>query len=138
MQQDSLLAKYAAGKGPLPIDEASDNDVHDDLGAFGWLRGIRDRAVFLEFRRKDGSVIAYPYHWLGPAEFNPSDGISLKFGVATVKITGRNLNTQIRPNVRLFAGIMRQRVIWIQEADQAMAMTAGNGAVVVESIAVKG
>ena len=101
--QDSLLEKYASGKALQgKPDQAGEGETIDDLGAFGWLRGIRDRAIFIEFRRKDGSIIAYPYHWLGPAEFNPSEGITLKFGVATVKITGRNLNAQIRPNVRLF------------------------------------
>lgn len=132
--QDSLLAKYAAGQSPRRTDEADDSDIQDDLGAFGWLRGVRDRAIFIEFRSKDGGITAYPYHWLGPAEFNPSTGITLKFGTATVKIAGRNLNAQIRPNVRLFSGIVRQRVTWIQEADQAAIMTAGKGALVIEAI----
>lgn len=135
--QDSLLERYTTGKVPNgKSDPVSETELPDDLGAFGWLRGIRDRAIFLELRRKDGSIIAYPYHWLGPAEFNPSEGITLKFGVATVKITGRNLNAQIRPNVRLFSGLMRQRVIWIQEADRAAAMAAERGAVIIDSIAV--
>jgi len=36
--------------------------------------------------------------------------------------------------VRLFSGIVRHRVPWIQEADEPAAMAAGRGAVVVEGI----
>ncbi len=33
----------------------------DDLGSFGWLRGIRDRAIMLELRQKNGNVVAIGY-----------------------------------------------------------------------------
>ena len=111
-----------------------DDDANDDLGAFGWLRGTHERAAMLEFRKKDGSIIAYPYAWLEKAKFDPSEGILLKFGPEKLKIIGRNLNGEIRPNVRLFSGIARHRVPWIQEADRAGAMQAGKGAVVIEQI----
>jgi hypothetical protein len=45
-----------------------------DLGAFGFLRGVRDRAVMLELRWKDGSVVAFAYAWLERAGFDPSEG----------------------------------------------------------------
>ena len=105
-----------------------------DLGAFGWLRGMHDRAPMLELRRKDGSILAFPYAWLERAEFDPSEGITLKFGVERVQISGRNLNAEIGPGVRMFAGITRHRVSWIQEADQPAAMEAGKGATVVDDI----
>ncbi|MGH7193551.1 MAG: hypothetical protein ACREJM_08470 [Candidatus Saccharimonadales bacterium] len=120
---------------PRTISSRGESDqAPADLGAFGWLRGQHERAAMLELRRKDGSIVALPYHWLERADFDPSVGITLKFGAEKVKITGRNLNSEARPNVRLFAGIVRHRVPWIQEADQPAAMAAGRGATVIEEI----
>jgi hypothetical protein len=130
-----LLDRHLPSRTSLPSREGED-DTLADLGAFGWLRGVRDRAVMLELRRKDGSSVALAYAWLERADFDPSDGIMLKFGGSTVKITGRNLNAEARPNIRLFAGIVRHRVPWIQEADRPMAMGAGREAVVIEAISL--
>lgn len=131
-----LLDRHLPSRLPLtPRD--GDEETPADLGAFGWLRGVRDRALMLELRRKDGSIVAFPYAWLERAEFDPSDGITLRFGPQKVKITGRNLNADARPNVRLFAGIVRHRVPWIQEADEPATMLAGKGAVVIEDISFK-
>jgi len=134
--QDSVLVKYASARQPPAgkPDAIVEGEPPDDLGAFGWLRGTRERAVMLELRRKDGSITAFAYAWLERAEFDPSEGITLRFGMEKVRITGRNLNGEARPNIRLFAGIVRHRVPWIQEADQPAAMEAGRGAVVVEDI----
>ena len=108
-----------------------------DLGAFGWLRGQRERAVMLELRYCDGNIEGLCYAWLERAKFDPSEGITLYLIGKTVKITGSNLNAEIRPNVRLFSGILRHRVPWIQEANQATAMRAAKDATVVERIEVK-
>jgi hypothetical protein len=77
------------------------------------------------------------YSWLQSAEFDPSSGITLNFSGETVTIKGRNLNTEARPNVRLFAGILRHRVPWIQEADGAAVIEAAKDAVVIEEVRVK-
>ena len=79
----------------------------DDFGAFGWLRGVQERAIMLEIRRKDGSITARGYSWLQGADFEPSTGITLNFSGEKITIAGRNLNAEARPNVRLFAGIVR-------------------------------
>jgi hypothetical protein len=84
-----------------------------------------------------GSGTTYTYAWLSKTTFNPSEGITLHFGAEKVKITGRNLNAEIRPNVRLFQAIVRHRVPWIREADGATALQAPNGATVIERIEVK-
>ena len=131
----NLLDRHLPSRPALTPRE-TEEETPEDLGAFGWLRGVRDRAVMLELRRKDGSAVALAYAWLERAEFDPSHGITLKFGVDKVKITGRNLNAEARPNVRLFAGIVRHRVPWIQEADRPAAMAAGREAVVIERINV--
>ena len=116
------------------VEAASEPD--DDVG-FGWLRSPRDRAVMLELRRRSGNITGLGYSWLERAEFDPSLGITLYFLGKTVKIIGSNLNAEVRANVRLFAGILRHRVTWIQEADQATAMRAGKEVTVVERIEVK-
>ncbi len=77
------------------------------------------------------------YAWLEHAEFDPSEGIMLQFGGRKVRITGRNLNAEARPNVRLFAAIVRHRVPWIHEADEPTALAAPRTAIVIEGIDVK-
>ena len=133
---DSLPHKYIqrtpsdnGDNSPMPEVESL-----DDLGSFGWLRGVRDRAVMLELRKKDGNILAVGYAWLDKAEFDPSIGITLHTGGQTIKLRGRNLNTEARPNVRLFQGITRHRVPWIQEADEPAAMEARGQGTLVEEI----
>jgi hypothetical protein len=109
----------------------------EDLIAFGWLRGVQERAIMLEIRHKDGRITAKGYSWLQSAEFDPSSGITLNFSGETIRIAGRNLNAEARPNIRLFAGILRHRVPWIQEADGADVIQAAKDAAAIESIKVK-
>jgi len=52
-------------------------------------------------------------------------------------IKGRNLGGEARPNIRLFAGILRHRVPWIQEADGTAVIQAAKDAVVIEEVKVK-
>ena len=130
---NSVLDRYTnrvASSESVPLEA----DAADDLGAFGWLRGVRDRAIMLELRRKDGKVTAFAYAWLERAEFDPSDGITLHFAGKEVKITGRNLNAENQPSIRLFNGILRHRVPWVQEADGATVMLIPHDATVIESI----
>ena len=133
---DSLLNKYIQ-RGPSDATENSqlaDLEPLEDLGSFGWLRGVRDRAVMLELRKKDGNILAVGYAWLDKAEFDPSTGITLHIDSQTIKLRGRHLNTETRPHVRLFQGITRHRVPWIQEADEPAAMEASNNSVLVEEM----
>jgi len=134
---DSVLDRYTS-KINGNATEQPDNDVADIPGAFGWLRGIRDRAIMLELRHKDGKVSAFGYAWLENAEFDPSNGITLHFaGKPPVRITGRNLNAESRPQQRLFNGIVRHRVPWIQEADEPTALEAPKDATVIEGLEIR-
>jgi hypothetical protein len=136
--KDSVLQKYTGGKQAVPEPTLADeSDGLDDLGTFGFLRGVRDRAIMLELRHRDGSVTALGYAWLSKSVFDPSEGITLHFGAETIKITGRNLNSEIRPNVRMFAAIVRHRVPWIQEADEPTALEAPRNATVIEQVEIK-
>jgi hypothetical protein len=132
--ESDLLDRHLPSRSVVPLRESEDQPA--DLGAFGCLRGVRDRALMLELRRKDGSVTAFPYAWLERADFDPSQGITLRFGPQKVQIAGRNLNTDLRQSACLFAGIVRHRVPWIQEAERPAAMGADWEAVVIEAISV--
>lgn len=135
---DRILQKYTAGRGPDAGGEGEppdDADASDDLGSFGWLRGTRDRAVMLELRKKTGNALAVSYGWLERVEFDPSEGITLHLGGQKITIKGRNLNGEARPQVRLFNGICRHRVSWIQEADQPGNIQASAEATVIDEIA---
>lgn len=119
----SLLQKYSSRHEP---DTAGSNvldlDVTEDLGCFGWFRGVRERSVMLELRKKTGNCLAIGYSWIERIEFDPSQGILLVAGTTRIRIQGRSLNVEVRSNVRLFEGLTRHRVPWIQEAGQAGVM----------------
>lgn len=135
MSDKTILDRYAARQGePLGSGGSVEVEAADNLGAFGWLRGIRDRAVMLELRKKDGHILAVGYGWLERVEFNPSDGITLSVVGQKIRIKGRNLNAEVRQSIRLFGGIARHRVPWVQEASQADSMEADDKAPIVDSI----
>jgi hypothetical protein len=106
----------------------------DDFHSFGWLRGIRERATMLELRKKSGDVIAIGYSWIERVEFNPTEGITLHVHGDKVQIKGRNLNAEVRPEVRLFQGIARHRVAWVRETDRPGRLKVGEEATIVEEI----
>jgi hypothetical protein len=131
---DSILHHLTDRVAKRATEPADDADAVDDLGAFGWLRGVRERALYLELRRKDGSVHAIGYPWLESITFNPSEGMTLKFTGQTVKIRGRNLTEPAKENVMLLNGILRHKVPWIQEASRSIATWTDKRATVIESI----
>ncbi len=132
---DKFLQKYTGKSGDQSISSAATDEpeIADDCGAFGWLHG-RDRAIMLELRKKNGNIVAVGYSWLERVEFDPSEGITLHLASQKIRIRGRNLNGEIRPNVRLFQGITRHKVPWIHEADEPAALQASKTATVVEKI----
>lgn len=134
---DRVLEKYVSPKVAAAKPGAEDIETPDDLGAFGLLRGIRDRAISLELRLKDGGIEAFPYAYLSHARFDPSEGIELHFGGKTVRIAGRNLGAELRPNVTLFSALVRHRVPWISQADEPTFMSASRHATIIESIEIK-
>jgi hypothetical protein len=133
---DKILKKYADQAADQSGERARPEDIEvtDDLGSFGWMRGVRDRAVMLELRKKDGNIMAIGYAWLEKIEFDPSDGITLHTAGHPIKIRGRNLNTDLGNNVRLFEAMTRHRVSWIQEMGKTAAFKALKGATMVEEI----
>ena len=133
---DKLMQKLTAMSIPkaTTATNSEEPDVVDDFGSFGWLRGVRERSLMLELRKSNGNILAVGYGWLEKVGFDPSEGITLHLTGQKVRIRGRNLNTELRPLVRLFEGIVRHQVPWIQEASPAAAMRAEKGETVVEAI----
>lgn len=135
---DNLLQRYthpvtkSGQQSLLPVVETGLEE--EECGCFGYLRGARDRALMLELRKRDGNIKAVGYGWLSQAEFDPSVGITLHVSGQKIHILGRNLNAEIRPNVRLFQGILRQRIPWIQELDEPHLMLAADGETVIDRI----
>ena len=115
-----------------------DNDEEDPeaLGVCGWLHGIKDRALMLELRLKTGNVLALGYAWMEKAEYDPTEGITLHFVNAKVRLRGRNLRQPLRTHLRLFDGLLRHRSPWIQEVDLAQAVRSGEEAPLVTEIRV--
>lgn len=136
--KDSILKRYMIPNAQTEDPEVisgDDTEDADDLGFFGWLRGTRDRAVMLELRKKDGSVVAYDYAILRKVELDPSQGVTLHFSGEAVKIIGRNLKEDVKPGVSLVRGLLWHRIPWIREASDAENFKAGEEATVIERIA---
>ena len=126
-----------------PLDRAAAADVDGDEEeclCFGYLRGIRDTALSLEFRFANGNREAFPYSWLGPLTYNPSAGLLLKFVgdlVYLVLLEGSNLNALVNGAVSLYdRGIQRHRVTWVREMTRQQVELAGDGEATVERIRV--
>ena len=119
-------------------DEAGSDE--DSCPAFGFLRGIRDRALSIEFRFANGNSQAFPYSWLGPMNYNPSAGLLLKFVgdmIYLVLIEGSNLNALVGGAVSLYdRGVQRHRVSWVREMTPQQAELAQPGDVVIDRIYV--
>jgi hypothetical protein len=132
---DNILSKFAA-RNTDPNRETgtdSDPDGSEDFGSFGWLRGQRERAVMIELRKKTGNILAIGYGWIERMEFDTAS-ITLHAGNSKIVIKGRNLNAEARPQMRLFQGLTKHKVTFIQEADHAASVQADKKSVVVESL----
>lgn len=127
---DSLIDKYAK-RPPSQLAEHAEPET-DDLGCFGWLRGVRDRAIMLELRKKDGHVLAVGYAWIERVELVPEQGITLHLPGRKVHIKGSGLNNG--ESARLFDGLIRHRVPWVRESQHAERLRDAEGSVTVESI----
>ena len=105
-----------------------------DFGVFGCVRGERDRAIMLEIRHANGDITAMSYPLLQSAKFNPSAGIELNFSGTKVILIGCNLNTDVGARIRLFEALIRHRIVWIQEGDEARNQELNDNDVVIAEI----
>jgi len=110
-----------AGRFTRTRDTETDEDTGEaSCNAFGYLRGIRERADALEIRFQNGNRTWFPYSWLGEWKFNPSDGLLLKFSgdlVYLVLILGSNLDRPLSDSTTNLttSGLQRHRIVWLRE-----------------------
>jgi hypothetical protein len=108
--------------------------------AFGYLRGIRDRALAVEFRFLDGNCTFFPYSWLGTWCHNPSVGLLLKFTgdvVSLVLIRGSNLDTLVNQSINLTdRGLQRHRITFIREMAETEIRLVGEFSPTIDRIEV--
>jgi hypothetical protein len=128
---DSLIDRYTKrpATNVVPDDEKA---IPEDLGCFGWLRGVRDRALMLELRKADGHILAVGYAWIERIELVPEQGITLHLPGRKVHIKGSGLNNG--ESARLFDGLIRHRVPWVRVSEHADRLREAEGSVTVESI----
>jgi hypothetical protein len=133
MSDSSVVSRFIRSGGES-LSRETDEDLPDNLGCFGWLRGVRERSVMLELRRKNGCILAIGYAWVERLAFDPSTGITLHAAGLQVRIIGRNLNGTAVPGPRLFEGLARHRVPWICELSELDRFTVNAQSCIVDAI----
>jgi hypothetical protein len=124
-----------------PTKEAEAEAGESSCGAFGYLRGLRDQSAALELRFRNGNSTWFPYTWMGNWQYNPSDGLLLKFTgdlVYIVLIRGSNLDRPLNEGAinLTHAGLQRHRVLWIREMSRYEICAIGGHAPTIDSIEV--
>jgi len=120
-QERSQRNPHLAGfTGILQSKDSEAEGAEASCGAFGYLRGLRDSSAAVEFRFRDGNSMWFPYSWLGNWQYNPSEGLLLKFSgdlVYLVLIRGSNLDKPLNEGAinLTHAGLQRHRVLWVRE-----------------------
>lgn len=139
LQRHGHLKGY--GVPPSMSDGEPPDGGEGFCAAFGYLRGIRERADAVEFRFRGGNSVWFPYNWLGTWHFNPSEGLLLKFTgdlVYLVLIRGSNLDRPLGDaNIDLArAGLQRHRVLWVREMSEEDIRQVGDDGPTIDSIEV--
>jgi hypothetical protein len=124
-----------------PKKEAEAEGAEVSCGAFGYLRGIRDQSEAVELRFRDGTSFCFPYAWLGTWQYDPSEGLLVKFSgdlVYLVLIRGSNLDLPLNEgHMNLTSGgLQRHRVVWIREMSEEDIRTIGETGPTIDSIEV--
>jgi hypothetical protein len=136
----SLLHSETKPPAP-PKKEPEAEGTEARCEAFGYLRGLRDASASVEFRFRDGNSTWFSYALLGTWQFNPSEGLLLKFSgdvVYLVLIRGSNLDKPLTEgSINLtHAGLQRHRVLWIREMIQEEIERVGDSGPTIDSIEI--
>jgi hypothetical protein len=147
----STDASSLFGNGPRlaalrESQKPEDKDKEADAGeascpAFGYLRGLDQRALAVEFRFRDGNSDWYSYGLLSNWRHNPSVGLLLKFtsDVTTlVLIRGSNLNALVADKAINLTdrGFQRHRILWVREMGEGELRQVGEGGPTIDCIEV--
>ena len=141
--QERLHGKgHLAGYGATHDKKEPEPEAGEaSCAAFGYLRGIRERADAIEFRFRDGNSVWFPYGWLGTWKLNPSEGLLLKFSgdlVYLVLIRGSNLDRPLTDSTinLTSAGLQRHRVLWVKEMTEEEIRQVGETGPTIDSIQI--
>lgn len=120
---------------------APDDPEEDVCPAFGFLRGVRDRGLAVEFRLRNGNSEFHSYALLGQFRYDPSAGILLRFSgdtITLVLIRGSNLDAPVRQNsINLTdRGLQRHRITFVREMDDDELRKAGEGEPTIDRIEI--
>lgn len=128
MSTEQMLQRHVRREGD--VEQGSDVE---DLGSYGLLRGVRDRCSAVEFRKRDGTILAVPYPLIEQFLFSPTEGIILRAAGREIRIRGRYLNHGSgKPG--LFSALTRGRAQWIAEQSR-VSPPCSESVTVIESIA---
>jgi len=112
----------------------------DSSAAFGCMEGGRDQAAAVAFRLRNGNVTWFSYGWLGTWQFNPSEGLLLKFSgdlVYLVLVRGTNLDRPLKQGaVSLTQGLQDHRVLWLREMSKEETATKQEAGPIIDRIEV--
>ncbi len=139
--QDRVRANpHLSGRVGQPPNKEQDGG-EEACPAFGYLRGVHDRAHAVEFRFRTGNSVWFPYNWLGNWKFDPSEGLLLKFSgdlVYLVLIRGSNLDKPLadRSVDLVRAGFQRHRVLWVREMEVDEVTSTDGAGPTIDSIEV--
>jgi hypothetical protein len=134
------LSKAAARSSPEPAKGHGHEPEGEEAAcaAFGYLRGLQDWALAVEFRLRTGNAEWFAYSCLVAWRFNPSVGLLLKFtaDVTTlVLIRGSNLDALVKGTVNLTdRGLQRHRIVYVKEMDEDELRTAGKAEPTIDGI----
>lgn len=137
-----LPAHLAGASGWLPKDRVKEKeDIEEESClAFGYLRGLHERALAIEFRLRNGNRDYFSYNHLASWRYNPSVGLLLKFTddvVTLVLVRGSNLDALVKQSVNLTdRGFQRHRILWLREMDETELRRAGKGEPTIDRIEV--
>ena len=140
--QERLRKPHTSGRPAVSTPKETDPDIGEaSCGAFGYLRGLRDQAAALELRFRNGNSMWFPYAWLGNWQFNPSDGLLLKFAgdvVYLVLIRGSNIDRPLNDGAinLTHAGLQRHRVLWLREMTPEEIRKVGESGPTIDSIEI--
>jgi len=142
---DSIEVLRLASKGRVAGSPLQRNiertEEEESCLAFGYLRGLHDRALAVQFRFREGNSLWLPYSWLGPWQHDPSEGLLLKFvgdTVILVIIRGSNLAAPVNEeSVNLTdGGFQRHRIVFVKEMDEVELRKAGEREATIDRIEV--
>jgi len=142
--QDRLQQRTPPPPGLNAYLQAKDGDAEAteaSCKAFGYLRGIRDSAAAVEFRFLDGNSTWFPYALMGTWQYNPSEGLLLKFSgdlIYLVLIRGSNLDKPLNDGAinLTHAGLQRHRVLWVREMSKQEIRQVGESGPTIDSIEI--